>query len=118
MNTREEISQTVELYIECVNKEEIDRIPLADDVQFQGSMLPETLQGADEVRTHLSHIAPFFNMELKHLTIEGESAAAMVEIETLNGLKILGASFLKIPEGKVYYRRSFFDTHLLFTGQN
>ena len=116
MSGREEIQKVIDLYVEGINSENVDIIPLTEDVIFGGAMLPEPKTGEADVREHLAQVAPFFNMEVVHLIVENDSAAAMVELEAVNGLKILGAGFFRVRDGKICYDQGFFDTHRLFKG--
>ena len=116
MNNREEIQDLVELYIEAMNNDEVDTIPLTDDVEFRGAMLSEPIVGEVAVREHLRQIAPFFNTRLIYLIIENDTAAAMMDIEMVNGTNHQGAAFFRVRGGKICYDQAFFDTHRLFKG--
>lgn len=116
MNNREEIARIIDLYIEGVNTENVDIIPLTDDVEFRGPMLPEPIIGEPAVREHLRQITPFFNVELIYLIVENDTAAAMMDMETINGVKMQGAGFFRIRDGKICFDQGFSDTHRLFKG--
>lgn len=118
MTDKESIRQLIENYIESINTEDVDSIPLAADVEFQGSMMPEPLVGETAVREHLRQVAPFFNMQLKQLIVEDSRAAAWVSIRGVTGQQVQGAAFFQVRDGVITHDRAFFDTHGLFTGQN
>ena len=37
MNSREDIQKVIELYIKAMNNDDVDRIPLTEDVEFRGA---------------------------------------------------------------------------------
>ena len=113
---REEVAKAIDLYIEGINTENVDIIPLTEDVEFRGPMLPEPIIGAAEVREHLAQIAPFFNATLIYLIIEDDTAAAMLDLETISGVKMQGAGFFRIRDGAISFDQGFSDTHRLFKG--
>lgn len=117
MSNREEIERVIDLYVESINGNKIDNIPLTADVEFHGSMLPEPKKGEAAVRDHLAQTAPFFTMQLKHLIVENDTAAAMLEMEAVNGVTVEGAAFFRFREGKICFDQGFFDTHQLITGK-
>lgn len=116
MYNREEIQNIIELYIKGINTENVDIIPLTDDVEFHGPMLPEPLKGEAEVRNHLAQIAPFFNATLVYLIVENDTAAAMLDLETISGIRLQGAGFFRFRDGKICFDQGFSDTHRLFKG--
>ena len=56
MSSREEVAKAIDEYIEGINSEDVDMIPLTDDVEFRGPMLPEPIIGEPAVREHLRQI--------------------------------------------------------------
>ena len=116
MNSREEIAKIIDLYIEGVNTENVDMIPLTEDVEFRGPMLPEPIIGESAVREHLRQITPFFNVNLIYLIVENDTAAVMLDMETVNGVKMQGAGFFRIRDGAISFDQGFSDTHRLFKG--
>ena len=116
MNNREEIANVIDTYIEGVNTENVDMIPLTDDVEFRGPMLSEPIIGEPAVREHLRQIAPFVKLKLVYLIVENDTAAAMLNMETINGVKMQGAGFFRIRDGAVCFDQGFSDTHRLYKG--
>lgn len=117
MSDRAAIRQIIERYIDGINSGEVAGIPLTDDVEFQGAMLAEPKIGAPAVRQHLADIAPFADLELVELIIDGDAAAAMIELQTVTGQTLMGLGLFRFRDGAICDHRSFTDTHQLFTGQ-
>lgn len=117
MSNREEIERIIGLYVEGINGNDVENIPLTADVEFHGSMLPEPKKGEAAVREHLAQTAPFLTMQVKHLIVENDTAAAMIEMEAVNGVTVEGAAFFRFREGKICFDQGFFDTHRLITGK-
>lgn len=116
MSSREEIAKVIEIYIEGFNTENVDVIPLTADVEFRGPMLPEPIVGEPAVRDHLRQLAPFVNLKLVDLIVENDAAAAVMDMETINGVKMQGAGFFRIRDGAICFDQGFSDTHRLFKG--
>jgi len=117
MSERKQIEQAVKCYIEAINSDNAEIIPLAADVIMSGPMMPEPIHGETAVRLHLAETAPFIaQMSLKLTVIESNNAAIIVEFEGLNGLVIEGAYFFRFTGGLICQVQVFFDTRSLFTG--
>jgi hypothetical protein len=117
MTEREAIKRIIERYIDGINRNAVDDIPLADDARFEGAMLAEPRVGADAVRAHLAEVAPFVDMTLVELIVENDAAAAMIELRTVAGQTVMGAGVFRVRDGRIAHHRGFTDTHRLFTGQ-
>ncbi len=118
MSERKQIEQAVKCYIEAINSDNADIIPLAADVIMSGPMMPEPIHGETAVRLHLAQTAPFIaQMSLKMTVIEDNNAAVIVEFEGLNGLVIEGAYFFRFTDGLISREQVFFDTRSLFMGE-
>ena len=118
MNERLKIEQAIKCYIEAINTDNADIIPLAADVLISGPMMPESIEGEPAVRQHLSETAPFIaRMALKTTVIENDNAAVIVEFEGLNGLVMEGAYFFRFEGGLICRQQVFFDTRVLFKGE-
>ena len=113
---REDIVKVIDLYIEGINTENVEIIPLTEDVEFRGPMLPEPIIGKEAVREHLAQIVPFFNLSLVYLIVENDTAAAMLDMETISGVKMQGAGFFRFRDGAICFDQGFSDTHRLFKG--
>ena len=119
MSDRTVMERTVGLYFKAINSDDASIVPLADDVVLCGPMVPEPITGEAAVRQHIMDIAPFIARRVeKFSVIEGDSAAVIMEFESLNGLIIEGAEFFQVRDGKIYYIQNFFDTRKLIQGAN
>lgn len=117
MTERKQIEQAIKCYIEAINSDNADIIPLAADVIMSGPMMPEPIHGETAVRLHLAETAPFIaQMSLKMTVIEDNNAAVIVGFEGLNGLVIEGAYFFRFTGGLICHEQVFFDTRALFLG--
>ena len=111
MSGRSAVERAVDLYFEGINGNNAAIVPLAEDVVFNGPMLPEPRSDEAAVRRHLDEIAPFIaRMERKLSIIEGDHAAAMLEFERVNGVVIEGAEFFRVHDGRISYIQTFYDT--------
>lgn len=115
MDDRQQVQTALDLYFRAINENDVELVPLADDVEMSGPMMPEPVKGEGAVRQYLADIAPFVaRMEQKFTVIEGDTAAVILEFEGLKGRVIDGAEFFRVRDGKIYYDRVFFDTRPLF----
>lgn len=117
MSERLKIEQAIACYIEAINTDNVDIIPLSADVVMCGPMTPEPIRGEAAVRQYLGETAPFIaRMKLKMSVIENNTAAVFIEFEGLNGTVIEGAYFFRFEDGLICFDQAFFDTRLLFKG--
>ena len=117
MTDRGAIRAIIERYVDGINDGDVTGIPLTDDVEFHGAMLAEPRIGEPAVREHLSAIAPFVDMTLAELIVEGDAAAAVIELRVVSGQNLTGLGLFHFRDGAICYHRGFTDTHQLFTGQ-
>lgn len=119
MTDRSEIEHVVDLYFKGMNENDCSIIPLAEDIEMSGPMIPETLSGRSAVHRHLSDTAPFIaRLDRKAILIDGESAAVIIEFEGLNGVIIEGAEFFQVRDGQICRDQVYFDTRPLLKGSN
>lgn len=117
MSNRQVIEQAISCYLEGINTDNVDIIPLAPDVVLCGPMLPEPIRGEAAVRQYLSEISPFVvRLKMKLPIIDGDNAAIAVEFEGLNGVVIEGVYVFRFENGLIYYDQAFFDTQALVKG--
>jgi hypothetical protein len=117
LSERLKIEQAIARYVEAINTDNVDIIPLSADVVMCGPMTPEPIRGETAVRQHLGETSPFIaRMELKISVIENNTAAVFMEFEGLNGVVIEGAYFFRFEDGLICLAQAFFDTRLLFKG--
>ncbi len=119
MSDRTDMERIIGLYFKAINSNDASIVPLTDDVVICGPMLPEPITGEAAVRQHIVDTAPFIARWVeKFSVIEGDSAAVVLEFESLNGLIIEGAEFFRVRDGEICQIQNFFDTRLLITGAN
>jgi len=117
MSERQQIEQAIALYVEAFNTDNTDIIPLHEDVVICGPMMPEPIKGKAPARQYLAETAPFIaRMKLNMLVIDGDTAAAAMLFEGVNGVAMEGAYFFRFSDGLICYSQLFFDTHRLFKG--
>jgi len=118
MSERQEIERAIGCYIEAMNTENPQIIPLAPDTEICGPMMPEPIEGEEAVRQYLGETAPFIaRMTLKKSVIENDSAAVFVEFEGLNGVIIEGVYFFQFADGRICQIKVYFDTRPLIKGE-
>ena len=102
-----------------MNSDDVSGLPLADQVELHGPLTPEPVRGEAEVRNHLQQIATFMlNVITGKMIIEGNSAAVLAEFEGVNGIRIEGAYFLQVEDGKISDVKTIFDSRPLFAGSD
>ena len=117
MNQTNRNRVAVEQYVAAFNANDAAGVPLTEDVVHRGPMVPDPIRGADAVRAYIGELAPFITrMVLKHLVVEGDAAAAILEFEGFNGKIVEGAEFFRFRDGRICERQAFFDTAPLMHG--
>lgn len=117
MSDQSDIRSIVNQFTEVSKTKDASRVPLASDVVYSGPMMPEPLHGEPAVRQYITEVAPFVaRKQLKWMVVQDDSAAAVIEFEGLNGVKIEGAEFYRIRDGLICEVRVFFDTRPLIQG--
>ena len=119
MSERSVVEQAINGYLQATNSNDVSGIPLTDDVVINGPMIPEAIEGETSVRQYLAEVAPFVaRIERKTTVIDGDTAAVVLEFESLNGVVVEGAGFFRVRDGKISRVHTFFDTRPLMTGAN
>ncbi len=105
----------IEDYFDALNEKRIDRIPIAEQCTYNGSMLSEPIHGADAVREHIAAIIPFIDrFEIRRLVAEGASGAVVVRLRGFGDKTIDGAVFFDVDNGELAAFENLLDTRLLF----
>lgn len=119
MSNRLQVETTILRFFESMNSDDVSGLPLADQVELHGPLTPEPVRGEAEVRNHLQQIAPFMlNVNTGKMIIEGNSAAVLAEFEGVNGIRLEGAYFLQVEDGKISDVKTIFDSRPLFAGSD
>lgn len=117
MSQTEQTRSFIRHYFEALNEHAVERIPIAENCRYTGSMLAGTIQGADTIREHIGAIAPFIDrFEILRLVVEGPSGAAIVRLQGLGSKTIQGAVFFFVEDGKLTRLDNLFDTRQLVNG--
>lgn len=117
MNGQPNTAQVIDLYFEGINSDNVALIPLTDDVEFTGQMMPEPVKGKSAVHQHIADVAPFVaRLDRRTTVVEGDNVAVTMEFEGVNGVMILGAAFFQVRDGSICSIQTFFDTRALFKG--
>jgi len=117
MTTKQDMQQTVQRLIQALASEDAAGAPLAPDVTYGGPLQPQPLRGEAAVREHLAAIAPFLSrVELKRALYDGDSAALVLTLESVNGVVIEGAEFLRIDGNRIRDISVYFDSAPLLRG--
>lgn len=117
MSERQQIEQAIAQYVEAFNTDNTDIIPLDENVIIHGPMMPEPIEGEAAARKYLAETAPFIAcMKLNELVVEGDTAAAVVYFEGVNGTTMEGAYIFHFSGDRICSSQLFFDTHRLFKG--
>lgn len=117
MSDRSQIEAACRQYFEAINTDDVSNLPLAERVEYSGTVMPEAIVGASAVREHLQQTAPFIlNMVIEELIIEGNKAAAIANFEGVNKVKLQGAYFLQFTDEKISRIEAIFDSRPLFAG--
>ena len=117
MTAIHDMQHAVARLIEAIDSDDADIIPLAANVVHSSPLVPEPIEGESAVRAHIAAIAPFVSrVELKRALYDGDSAALVIEFESVNGVIIEGVEFLRIEGGRIHDLRVYFDTGPLLRG--
>ena len=88
MTAIHDMQHAVARLIEALDSDDADIIPLAANVVHSSPLLPDPIEGESAVRAHIAAIAPFVSrVELKRALYDGDSAALVIEFESVNGVK-------------------------------
>jgi hypothetical protein len=117
MNQTEQTRSFILDYFEALNKRAAERIPIAENCRYSGSMLAGKIRGAETVREHITNIAPFIDrFEILRLVAEGPSGAVIVRLQGLGGKTIEGAVFFEVEDGRLTRVDNLYDTRQLVNG--
>lgn len=113
------MQRAAERLIQALIHDDATLAPLTADVTYGGPLQSEPIRGEAAVREHLAAIAPFLSrVDLKRALFDGDSAALVLEIESVNGVVIEGTQFLRVGDGRIRDIRVYFDTTPLLRGGN
>ena len=84
--SREQKVAVVEAYLDCFATKDLSKIPLAEDVTFEGPLVAK-LTGRQTIKGFLASILPMIKgIQLKQHIVEGDYVATVFDMETVNGV--------------------------------
>jgi hypothetical protein len=79
---------------------ETHKVPLAEDVTFEGPLVPK-LTGRQTIKGFLASILPMVNgIQLKQHIVEGDYVATVFDMETVNGVDHV-FDWIQIVDGEI-----------------
>jgi limonene-1,2-epoxide hydrolase len=109
---RDQALKLIEAYFDGVYQGDIDNIPLHKDVTFQGTMVPERIEGEENVRSFLADVSAAFDetdVIFVRDIIDGNFVVSEVELRLANGKVIPLCDVFEISEGQIKSVRPYFD---------
>ena len=84
--SREQKIAAVEVYLACFETKDLSKVPLAENVTFEGPLVG-TLAGRQAVKGFLASILPMVKgVHVKQHIVEGNYVATVFDMETLKGV--------------------------------
>ena len=106
-------------FLDAIETNRTENIPLAADVEFRGPLLNEPITGKDAVAEFLSRIAPnVIRLEVKRISTSTDGGCAEVRA-TLNGIDspVDEVHCLTLSDGKLSKIELYFDPRPMLAGQ-
>jgi hypothetical protein len=114
MNETEKTRAFIQNYFDSISAGRLEDIPIADCCSYTGSMLAETIQGADAVREHIAQIAPFIDrIEVKRMVVEGTNGAVIAHLLGFGNRQVKGVVFFVVENGCLMALDNLFDSRQL-----
>jgi hypothetical protein len=100
----------VEAYLDGLVKKDLSKVPLAEDVTFEGPLMPK-LTGRPAVLGFLNMILPAVkNVIPKQHIVEEEFVATMFDMETVNGTDRV-VDWIQLQAGEIKAIQAFYYPH-------
>jgi len=103
-------------YFEGIFNNEINSIPLADSVTFQGPLVTGILSGKDDVTDFLTDVAASFSNAQYHTVrdiIDGEHVFSLVQIRLSGGQILDMGHVFEIRDGQINAVQILFDPRIM-----
>lgn len=114
MNSTEQTRAFIHDYFNSVGAGQLQDIPIAENCSYSGSMLAETIRGAEAVRGHIGQIMPFVErIEVKREIVEGENAAVTVKLLGFGNKQVHGVVLFRVEGGELTALENLFDSRQL-----
>ena len=105
--SREENVAAVEAYLDCFETKDLSRVPLAENVTFEGPLVG-TLAGRQSVTAFLAGILPMVKgVHVKQHIVEGNYVATVFDMETVNGVDRV-FDLIHVVDGEIAEIRTFY----------
>ena len=117
MSDTERTREFIRNYFDALNAERVEDIPIAADCAYYGSMLSESIHGAEAVREHIAQVTPFVDrFDVKRQVVEGGNGAVVVRLLGFGSKWIEGAVFFEVAHGQLTSLNNLFDTRQILAG--
>jgi hypothetical protein len=104
------------IYFESLAKNEVDRIPYAQEVELWAPLGPrglaEPIRGAATVRDFLQGVTPMIeDIEILNLFTDGEWQAgrALIRMKQPEGALLRVFDFFRVRDGRIVYQENHYD---------
>lgn len=109
---RDQALKIIEAYFDGVYQGDVDNIPLHPEATFQGTMVPEKIEGAENVRSFLSDVSAAFDetdvIFIRDI-IDKNFVVSEVELRLSNGKVIPLCDVFEIKDEMIKSVRPYFD---------
>ena len=109
---RKEIINILESYFEGLFENDVESIPLDDDVKLSGPMVSSPLEGREKVHEFLSDVAGAFVNVQYHIDrdiVDGNHVCSVLKMRLSGGQIIEMCTIFEIAKGKIKSIQSFYD---------
>ena len=97
----------VEAYLDCFRTKDLSKVPLAEDVTFEGPLVPK-LTGRQTIKGFLASILPMVKgIQLKEHIVEGDYVATVFDMETVNWIDHV-FEWIQIVDGEIKGIHAFY----------
>lgn len=104
--------ELAEIYVKSLNSKQISDLPLSEDVEFDGPLLDNPIQGKQSVLSFLSEVAPFlsqYEASAFHTSESGACIETVVSFEGMGDESLFEVTCLSTEYGKINSIRLYFD---------
>lgn len=99
---------TVTAYFDALRDKNVDSVPFAPSIRFEGPLGPP-ITGAEDVRRFLRDVLPIIKgVQVQHVISEGEHVAVRFVLDTVHG-PIPAFDWFHVVDGKITEARPYYD---------
>ncbi len=104
---RAEVIRVVKAYLEAVEDNDLEALPLHPDVVFESPL--NSIRGIDAFREAIAKFAPILkSVEIEHLTADDEGCAAVLNLDTVFGV-VPFLEYFRVKDGQIVSVRAYYD---------